>query len=280
MGTEPPKRPARGRARTALRVLALALLSGLLLASLGAALVVHHFGQGLPRVETLRTGYRPPQVTRVLARDGVVLADLFTERRTVVPFEEIPVATRLAFLAAEDASFYEHEGLDYLGMLRALVVNLRAGETRQGGSTITQQVVKNVLLDPERTLSRKIRETLLARELEQTLGKDEIFALYLNHIYLGHGRYGVEEAARHYFGKKAAALDLAESALLAGIVAAPERLSPRKSPERALDRRRHVLAQMLAKGFITPPLHEAAAAAKLRIAPTEETDAGLCPEAV
>src|SRR5690606_3960191 len=100
---------------------------------------------------------------------------------------------------AEDANFYEHEGLDYFGMLRALVANLRAGRTRQGASTITQQVVKNVLLDPERTYERKIKETILARRLEQSLSKDEIFSLYLNHLYLGHGRYGIEEASRYFF---------------------------------------------------------------------------------
>src|SRR5258708_2179173 len=125
-------------------------------------LAVAHYSEGLPSVEQLKSGYDPPQLTRILARDGAVLADVFTERRTLVSFAEVPDNAKLAFLAAEDASFYEHQGLNYFGMLRALAANLRAGATRQGGSTITQQVVKNVLLDPERTMKRKIRETILA----------------------------------------------------------------------------------------------------------------------
>jgi penicillin-binding protein 1A len=247
---------------------------------LGVVLVVRHYSEGLPSVEQLKSGYDPPQLTRILARDGTVLAAVFTERRTVVPFAEVPDHAKLAFLAAEDAGFYEHQGLNYFGMLRALAVNLRARGTRQGGSTITQQVVKNVLLEPERTLERKIRETILARRLEQSLTKDEILGLYLNHIYLGHGRYGIEEASRYYFGKKARSLELAESALLAGLVAAPERFSPRKSPERALDRKRYVLGQMLGKGFITRELHDQVRDAPLRLSPAAEAESELSPEAV
>ncbi|HEY6557475.1 MAG TPA: PBP1A family penicillin-binding protein [Polyangiaceae bacterium] len=246
----------------------------------GVFLVIRHYEAGLPSVTELRTGYRPPQVTRVLARDGTLLANLFRERRTVIALGEVPDHAKLAFLAAEDAHFYEHEGLNYFGMLRALFANLRAGKTRQGGSTITQQVVKNVLLEPERTYRRKIRETILARRLEQYLSKDEIFALYLNHIYLGHGRYGIEEASRYYFGKKAKQLTLPEAALLAGVVAAPERFSPRNNRERALDRRRYVLGQMLEKGFITQPLHADSAAAPLRLAPAVEAESELAPEVI
>lgn len=243
-------------------------------------LVVAHYSEGLPSVEQLKSGYDPPQLTRILARDGTVLADVFTERRTLVPFSEVPDNAKLSFLAAEDASFYEHQGLNYFGMLRALAANLRAGSTRQGGSTITQQVVKNVLLDPERTLKRKIRETILARRLEQSLTKDEILNLYMNHIYLGHGRYGIEEASRYYFGKKARALELPESALLAGLVASPERFSPRKSPERALERRRYVLGQMLAKGFITRELYDEVKEIPLVLAPASDAESELSPEAV
>jgi penicillin-binding protein 1A len=268
------------RLRRAL-LLAGAIILGLLVLGTGAViLVIAHFSEGLPSVDQLKNGYDPPQLTRILARDGTVLADVFTERRTVIPFAEIPDNAKLSFLAAEDASFYEHRGLDYLGMLRALVANLRARGTRQGGSTITQQVVKNVLLDPERTYQRKIRETILARRLEASLTKDEILNLYLNHIYLGHGRYGVEEAARYYFGKKARALELPESALLAGLVAAPERFSPRRSPERALERRRYVLGQMLAKGFVTRELYDEVSNAPLRLSPASDAESELCPEAV
>lgn len=243
-------------------------------------LIVRHYEKNLPSVEQLKAGYDPPQVTRVLARDGTLLANLFTERRTLVAFSEIPDHVKQAFLAAEDASFYEHEGLDYLGMLRAMVANLRAGKTTQGGSTITQQVIKNVLLDSERSYRRKVRETILARRLEQYLTKDEIFGLYLNHIYLGHGRYGVEEASRYYFGKRVKEIDVAEAALLAGLVAAPERYSPRRFPERALERRRYVLGQMLAKGFMTKKLHGQASILPIKLAPAVEAESELCPEVV
>lgn len=258
----------------------LALLCTMVVAAVAIVLVIRHYEARVPSVEQLRAGYEPPQVTRVVARDGTLLANLFTERRTVISLSELPDHAKLAFLAAEDAHFYEHQGLNYVGMLRALVKNLRSGETKQGGSTITQQVVKNVLLDAERSYERKIKEAILARRLEQNLSKDEIFALYLNHIYFGHGRYGVEEAARYYFGKKARDLGLDEAALLAGLVAAPERFSPRNAPKKALERRRYVLQQMLEKHFVTEQLFERSADAPLRLAPAVEAEAELAPEVV
>lgn len=280
-GGVPQRRPSRTRVLRKIMIWAL-LLAVLLVGGVAAAiaLVVDHFEARLPNVNQLKHAYRPPQVTRILARDGTVLSEVFTERRTVVAFGTIPSHAKLAFLAAEDARFYEHEGLNYLGMLRALFTNLRAGRTVQGGSTITQQVVKNVLLASERTYSRKIQETILARRLEQSLSKDDILGLYLNHIYLGHGRYGIEEAARVYFGKHASELDLAESATLAGIVASPERFSPRRDAKRALERRRFVLAQMREKRFISPELEQQAAAEPLRLTPMAEEESDLAPEAV
>ncbi|MCU0694580.1 MAG: PBP1A family penicillin-binding protein, partial [Polyangiaceae bacterium] len=224
--------------------------------------------------------YHPPQITRVLARDGTILAELFTERRTVVPIATLPPHVKLAILAAEDARFYEHEGLNYLGMLRALIVNLRSGRTRQGASTITQQVVKNILLDPERSYQRKIREVILAKRVEQNLSKDEILELYLNHIYFGHGRYGIEEAARYYFGRPAAKLSLAEAALLAGLVASPEGYSPRKSPEKAARRRAFVLEQMHKKSFITDTQLRAALREPTALATTASAPPQLAPEVI
>ena len=254
---------------------------GLALTSVIAVLlVIRHFESGLPDVHDLRAHYQPSQVTRVLARDGTVLASLFVERRTVIPFIDVPSHAKLAFLAAEDAQFYEHQGLNYFGMLRALTANLRAGHTRQGASTITQQVVKNVLLDSERSYQRKIKETILARRLEKELSKDEIFSLYLNTIYLGHGRYGIEEASRYYFGKKAKDLDVPEAALLAGLVASPERYSPRRDESKSLVRRRYVLDQMLEKNFITKDLHDLAQASKVRLAPASDGESELAPEVV
>ena len=139
------------------------------LAAIGAIalyFVIRHFEADLPSTAQLRGNYRPPQTTRMLARDGSVMAELFTERRTLVSIRELPPHVKLAVLAAEDAGFYEHEGLNYWGILRAMLINARQRRVVQGGSTITQQVVKNVILDSERSYRRKIREALLARRLE------------------------------------------------------------------------------------------------------------------
>ncbi|OJY16700.1 MAG: hypothetical protein BGO98_10890 [Myxococcales bacterium 68-20] len=263
-------------------------------ATIAAWLLIRHYEDGLPSVAELERGYRPSQVTRVLARDGTTLAELFTERRTIVRVEDLPRHVTMAFIAAEDASFYEHEGINYLGIARAAVVNLRAGRTRQGGSTITQQVVKNILLETnERTYGRKMREALLARRLEQELcptcgndrkgrdkRKDKILELYLNHIYLGHGRYGIEEASEDCFGKPASKLTIAETAMLAGVPAAPEAYNPKRDLTKALARRAFVLEQMRAKHFINDAEYEAAKNEPVRLAATREVDSELAPEAV
>jgi penicillin-binding protein 1A len=270
----------RARLVKVLKLVAGATLLACLVGIAIVVLVVRHYESKLPTLDKVRKGYEPPQVTRVLSRDGAVLASLFTERRTVVKFADIPNHVKLAFLAAEDASFYQHEGLDYLGMLRALAANLRSMRSRQGASTITQQVVKNVLLQPERTYERKIKETILARRLEHELSKDEILSLYLNQIYLGHGRYGVEEASRYYFGKRVRELDVAEAATLAGLVASPERYSPRRDATLSLQRRHYVLGQMLEKGFITSQVFDDAEQRPLRLAPVSEGESELAPEVV
>ncbi|MEM9490070.1 MAG: PBP1A family penicillin-binding protein, partial [Myxococcota bacterium] len=179
--------------------------------------------------------------------------EIFTERRTYIPFEEIPKLVTNAFIAAEDADFYKHQGLDYWGMLRALYINLRERSRKQGASTITQQVVKTFFLSREKKLRRKIQEIILARRLEDALSKEEILALYLNQIYFGHGRYGIREAARFYFGKAVKDLHAGEAALLAGLPKGPERYSPKKSKnrERAKTRQKYVLEQMAHLGFIS-----------------------------
>ncbi|MFW5924736.1 MAG: penicillin-binding protein 1A [Myxococcota bacterium] len=202
-----------------------------------------YYGRDLPPVDALRS-YEPPQTTRVVDRDGESIGEIFTERRTVVPMDRIPRELVISVLAAEDADFYQHRGLDYPGILRALARDVLAGRAAQGASTITQQVVKLMLLTPERTVERKIRELILARRLEQNLGKDQILHLYLNHINFGHGRYGVQEAARYYFGKDVRDLTLAEATLIAGAPQAPGRLSPRSHPEAARRRQRYVLDQL------------------------------------
>ncbi|WP_437630354.1 penicillin-binding protein 1A [Sorangium sp. So ce854] len=278
-----PDERARARRKRRLRrwawriVMAASTLLGLGL--LGFAALLWYYGQDLPRTSELK-GHRPPEVTRILARDGTPLAELFVERRTVVPISVVPRSMTLAVLAAEDASFYEHEGLNYFGILRALLVNLRSAQARQGGSTITQQVIKNVLLTPERTFARKIRELILARRIEQELTKDEILELYLNQIYFGHGRYGVEEAARYYFGKSVRDVQLAEAALLAGLVKGPSLYSPRVDLARAEERRGYVLQQLGDKGFASRADVDAAARQRIVLAPPPETAAELAPEVV
>jgi penicillin-binding protein 1A len=269
----------RSRLATWARRLGIGMLALLVAAAVGAALVIRHYEADLPSLRALKS-YNPPQVTRVLARDGQLLGELFVERRTLVSIESIPPQMKLAALAAEDAGFYEHTGLNYLGLLRALTVNLRGGRLRQGGSTITQQVIKNVLLTQERTMDRKMREMILARQIEAELGKDEILELYLNHIYFGHGRYGVEEAARVYFGKSIRDVTLGEAAILAGIIKGPEVFSPRINLPRAIERQHYVLAQMVQKGFATPEQAEKAKNEPVVLAPEIEVLSELGPEVV
>lgn len=273
------KRRRRSRARVWLPRLAVALLGALVAAALALVLVLRHYESDLPAVADLRA-YNPPQVTRILARNGAPIGEMFVERRTVVSIAAVPDVMRKAVLAAEDARFYEHAGLNYLGMLRALAHNVTNPGSLQGGSTITQQVVKNVLLSPERTFSRKAKEVILARRIEQTLSKDELLELYLNHIYFGHGRYGIEEASRHYFGKSVGDLRLAEAATLAGIVKGPSIYSPRVSMARALGRRTFVLDQMAQKGFASAADVEAAKKEPITLSQDHDVSSDLAPEVV
>ncbi len=259
-----------------------AIVTGGLTLALAAAgwSIVGHYEAGLPDVAELRV-YQAPQITRILARDGTLLAELFTQRRTLVAIGSLPAHVKLAVLAAEDAGFYEHEGLNYLGIARAFLVNFRRHATRQGGSTITQQVVKNLLLNTqERTLARKIREALLARRLEGSLTKDEIFELYLNNIFLGRGRYGIEEAARDDFGKSAKDLTVAQAALIAGRIANPREFHPRTNLSAALVRRAYVLDQMHRKGFLDDAQWASAKDEPVTLAAPSDSSGALAPEAV
>ncbi len=260
------------------------VITGVVLAVLGLcglAGIFWYYGRDLPDVATLRD-YSPPQTTRVVARDGEVLGEIFTERRTVIPIDEIPRSMIVATLAAEDADFYQHEGLDYPGIVRAVLRDVAEGRKAQGASTITQQVVKLLLLTPERTFARKIRELILARRLEQELTKDEILHLYLNHINYGHGRYGVQEAAKYYYGKDAQDLTLAEATLIAGVPQAPARLSPDGHREAAERRQAYVLSQLAAKREqywpdLSPEAIEEAGSALVELHENED-EKGIAPE--
>ena len=249
-------RPPRTTRQKVLAALKWSAIGGLALAAIGAATVALLFwiwgsDPNLPNIQKL-SDYRPPQVSRVRSADGAIIGEIFTERRTYVPYEQIPKVVIQALVSAEDADFFEHEGIDYLGMVRALFVNLKEGETVQGASTITQQVVKNLLLTRERTLKRKVQEIILSRRLENSLSKNEILTLYANQIYFGHGRYGVQEASRFYFGKPVQKVNPGEAAMLAGLPQGPEILSPRKPENRDRAKRRqiYVLQQMVKNGYL------------------------------
>ncbi len=211
----------------------------------------HYFAQDLPSVEGLKAAYTPPTVTYFYSDDGRVIGEYYHERRFVLPLNMIPPHVRNAFLAVEDSAFYEHHGINPKAILRAAIANFTSGGTTQGGSTITQQIIKTFLLTPERSYRRKFKEMILAWRIENYLTKDEILYLYLNQIYLGRGAYGVEAAARTYFDKGAADLTIAEAAMLAGITQAPSH-NPVSNPQRARDRQDHGIDRLLETGFITP----------------------------
>ncbi|HMC95912.1 MAG TPA: transglycosylase domain-containing protein, partial [Polyangia bacterium] len=233
------------------KLYAFGLCCGLGLIVLGGLGAYLYFAATLPALPDLATYHQVAATTTMMRGwDGTPLAELATERREILPFEGFPPQLVHAFLAAEDRRFYEHHGLDYRGIARAVGANFRAGEVAQGGSTITQQVAKS-FLSSERTIQRKIREAILARRLETRYAKRDILTLYLNQVFLGHSAYGVAAAARRYFDKAVGDLDLGEMALLAGLVRAPSRFSPLASLDAARARRDQVLSAMVAAGYLT-----------------------------
>jgi len=242
------------------------LFTGLLAGAGAAGYVYYHFIRDLPDFTAIKE-FRPPVVTQIFARDGRLIGEFFNERRVEVPYSRLPRHLVLAFVAAEDARFFEHPGVDVTGIFRAFIRNLEAGEVVQGGSTITQQVVKRILLTSEKSFARKIREAVLAYRIDNYLTKEEILSLYLNHIFLGHGAYGVEAAAQEFFSKHVEDLTLAESALLAGIPKAPSRYSPYLNPQRSKERQAYVLRRMAGVGFISKQEEEAALRQPLKLKP-------------
>jgi penicillin-binding protein 1A len=196
--------------------------------------------------------FRPLTACEIADKDGVTLDSFYLERRFWVDLDTLPDHVWQSYIAAEDQHFFEHPGIDLLGITRALLANFRAGGKTQGGSTLTQQLVKNLLLTPEKSYVRKLKEIVLSWRLERELTKREILQLYVNFVFLGAGNYGVEAAARDYFGRSAKDLDPGEAALLAGLVPAPSRYSPRRDPEIARWRRSLVLGRMVDEGWIDP----------------------------
>jgi len=215
--------------------------------------VVYHFSSDLPGFDQLKN-YNPPTVTRVYSIDGQMLAEYAKEKRLYVPINAIPNRVKNAFIAAEDKNFYSHPGIDFISILRAGTHNLMyMGHNKSlvGGSTITQQVVKNFLLTSEKSISRKIKEAILAFRITQAFSKDKILELYLNQIYLGNKSYGVAAAALNYFNKSVDELAIEEAAMLASLPKAPSSLDPWRHPEPAKDRRDWVIDRMSEDGYIT-----------------------------
>jgi len=215
------------------------------------AILYYFWSSNLPYIGSLRE-YNPPIITEIYSDDGQIIGKFWDEKRIVVSIDQVPRQLINAFVAAEDSRFFKHEGVDFQSIIRAFIKNLVAGQIEQGGSTITQQVTRSLLLkSQERTYKRKAREAILSLQIEKSFSKEQILFLYLNQIYMGHGSYGVEAAALTYFDKKAAELNLAESALLAGLPQAPSRYSPIQNLEKAKARQKYVLERMREEGFIS-----------------------------
>ncbi|MCL4468528.1 MAG: PBP1A family penicillin-binding protein [Deltaproteobacteria bacterium] len=222
----------------------------LIVASASLAAVYVNVTSDIPTINTI-TDYKPPVVTEVYGDNGKVISEFFTQRRIPVTLDQMSKYIPMAFIAAEDSTFYQHGALDYEAILRAAIKDIVAGRIVQGGSTITQQLVKSLLLTPKKTFTRKLKEAILAYRLESHLTKNDILNIYLNQIYLGNGAYGVEAASERYFHKDAKDVDLAEATILAGLPRSPGLYSPTASPKRAKLRQKYVLDRMVEQGDIT-----------------------------
>lgn len=245
---KPPKRPRRF---SLLRIVLLVSIYGSFAAAAIAYYLITEVARDLPADLSAALDYRPNRASRVYSSNGELIGEFYLQKRILVSPEHIPDHVRNAFIAAEDGRFWKHPGFDLRGILRAALANYRSGATRQGASTITQQVTRMLMLSNERTYERKVKEIILSVRVERELSKAQILHLYLNHVYLGHGAYGVEAGAEVYFGKSVEHLTVAEAALLAGLVQAPSRYAPTHDFEAARRRQRYVLDRMHADGYLT-----------------------------
>ncbi|MEL7370316.1 MAG: transglycosylase domain-containing protein, partial [Myxococcota bacterium] len=251
------ERPLGSLRNRLIRFAVFLLLTGIGTGVLMGVIAYGYFGQDLPQFESI-DDYRPKTVTRVFGQEGQLIGEFYREKRIVLPYSRIPPTVVQAFMASEDDRFFDHSGIDYWGIMRAAFANFRAGRVVQGGSTITQQVAKSLIISAEgyksgtaKNLVRKIKEAILARRLEATLSKQDIISLYLNQIFLGNQSYGVQAAAENYFRKNVEDLNVAEIALLAGLPQAPSRYSPFRHPKEAKARREYVLRRMQEEQIIT-----------------------------
>jgi len=244
-----------------------AVLSAIALAGFAIAIYAAWLFHDMPDAGDL-VDYRPPTATRAYAWDGVLIGEFSRERRIYVPYDAMPPQLAQAFLAAEDRNFFRHAGVDTFGLMRAMAKNVQnaaQGRRLEGGSTITQQVAKNVLLTSDATVGRKLKEAILAGRLEQTLNKEQILELYLNEIWLGYRSYGVGAAAYNYFGKSISDLTLAESAYLAALPKGPDNYHPLRRKQQAIIRRNWILDQMAGLGWVSRQAAEAAKREDLKV---------------
>lgn len=249
----PPKFP-RSPHKVAGWKIVLAVLAGCILVfTVSGVGTYYYFSKTLPQIISI-TDYRPPGVTRIITYDGgypTLIGEFYKEYRQVIPYSQIPERVVNAFISAEDDTFFQHQGISLAAMLRAAIVNFKAGHVVQGGSTITQQVAKSLFLTSERSFIRKFKEAILAGRIEKNLTKEQILYLYLNQIYLGHGAYGVQAASQRYFHKDISRITNAEAAFLAAMTKAPSKFSPLTNPARAKERQKYVLKRMYENKFIT-----------------------------
>ncbi|MGB3212258.1 MAG: PBP1A family penicillin-binding protein [Desulforhopalus sp.] len=248
---KPARKPAvRRRVYTEKHISIFLIIICLIQTAFLGSLLFILFSLRIPDISSVAR-YQPAQATIIYDSQKIIAERMFTENRTVVPLEAMSPLLPKAFVAAEDGRFYEHPGLDFFSVLRAAINNFRGKARGQGGSTITQQVAKSLLLTPEKTYVRKFKEAILAWRIDNLLSKDEILYIYLNQIYLGEGAYGIEAAAQIYFGKSAGKLTLSECALLAGLPQAPNRYSLFDHLDRAVERQKYVLNRMAADGYVS-----------------------------
>lgn len=246
----------------ALKILFVIFLICLVAGIAGAFGLYNWASKDLPGFKNI-TDYKPPLVTTVYAKDNQVLGYFYKEKRFLVTLDQMSSWVPKAFLAAEDAGFYQHDGVDLTAISRAFVANMKAGRSKQGGSTITQQIIKRLLLTPEKSYKRKLKEAILAFRLENYLTKEEILTIYLNQIFLGAHSYGVEAAARTYFAKHAKDLSIAQAAMLAGLPQAPSRYNPYRNMDLAKQRQRYVLEQLRSLNWITQTQYQEALAEEI-----------------
>ena len=253
-----PRQPAPKRSRRRWQIVLLTFFVLGVAAFFALAGLLWHYSQDLPDLNQLQN-YQPSLVTQVYSSDRQLIGQFFIERRILTPLADIPEHLRRAVIAVEDVRFFEHPGLDYIGILRAAWTNMRRGGKVEGASTITQQLARSLFLSSERTFDRKVRELVVAYKMELVSSKEQILETYLNQIYFGQGAYGVASAAQSYFGKDLSALTVAESAFLAGLPKSPNHFSPFKNYDRAKKRQEHVLTRMEEAKFITSAERERAA---------------------